>query len=184
MKEFIRIGVDIARSIFHVHALESEGGRIVTRKLNRAGMRKFFSSIAPSLVGMEACGSAHYWGRELRTFGHDVRLMPPAHVKAYVQRGKNDAIDAAAACEAMSRPSMRFVPIKSEEQQATLMAYKARDLLIKQRTMLANSLRGLLAEFGIVSAKGTGRVEELIAKAAESALPEMARAAIQAHRAI
>jgi len=179
MKEFIRIGVDIAKSVFHIHALESEGGGVTTRKLNRAGMRKFFSSIAPCLVGMEACGSAHYWGRELRTFGHEVRLMPPAYVKAYVQRGKNDAIDAAAACEAVSRPRMRFVAIKSEEQQATLMAHKTRDLLVKQRTMLVNSLRGSLAEFGVVAAKGIERVEELIAKAAEARLPAMARLSAQ-----
>jgi len=180
MKEFIRIGVDIAKNVFHVHALESEGGRIVTRKLNRAGMRKFFASIAPCLVGMEACGSAHYWGRELKSFGHDVRLMPPAYVKAYVRRGKNDAIDAAAACEAMSRPDMRFVPIKSEEQQAALMAHKARDLLVKQRTMLVNCLRGCLAEFGLVAGKGIERVDDLVAKAAEADLPEMARQAAQA----
>jgi len=179
MKDFIRIGVDIAKSVFHVHALESEGGQIVTRKLNRAGMRKFFSSIGPCLVGMEACGSAHYWGRELRAFGHDVRLMPPAYVKAYVRRGKNDAIDAAAACEAVSRPDMRFVPIKSEEQQATLMAHKTRDLLVKQRTMLVNCLRGCLAEFGLVAGKGIERVDDLIAKAGEATLPEMARQAAQ-----
>ena len=179
MKEFIRIGVDIAKNIFHVHALENEGGRVLTRKLNRAGMRKFFASIAPCLVGMEACGSAHYWGRELERFGHDVRLMPPIYVKPYVKRGKNDAIDAAATCEAMSRPDMRFVPIKSEEQQATLMAHKTRDLLVKQRTMLVNNLRGALAEFGIVAGKGIERVEELIAKAAAADLPEMARLSAQ-----
>jgi transposase len=180
MREFIRIGVDIGKNVFHVHALESEGGRAVTRKLNRTGMRKFFASIAPSVVGMEACGSAHYWGRELKGMGHDVRLMPPAYVKPYVRRGKNDAIDAAAACEAMARPDMRFVAIKSEAQQATLMAHKTRDLLVKQRTMLVNSLRGSLAEFGLVAAKGIERVEELIAKAAAADLPEMARLSAQA----
>ena len=137
-------------------------------------MRKFFTAIAPCLVGMEACGSAHYWARELRALGHQVRLMPPSYVKAYVKRGKNDAVDAAAACEAVSRPSMRFVAIKSEAQQATLMAHKGRDLLVKQRTMTVNSLRGCLAEFGVVVAKGVHRVEELAQKAAEAKLPEMA----------
>jgi transposase len=178
MKEFIRIGVDLAKSSFQVHALESEGGRATTRKLSRSAMRAFFAGIKPCLVGMEACGSAHYWARELRAMGHDVRLMPPAYVKPYVKRGKNDALDAAAVCEAVSRPEMRFVPIKSEEQQAMLMAHKTRDLLIKQRTMGVNALRGHLAEFGIIAAKGIGRVEELVERATDASLPEMARAAL------
>ena len=159
------IGLDLAKNVFHIHALESEGGAAVARKLSRTGMRKFFASIAPCLVGMEACGSAHYWARQLRAMGHDVRLMPAAYVKAYVKRGKNDAVDAAAACEAVSRPAMRFVAIKSQEQQATLMAHETRDLLVKQRTMTVNSLRGCLAEFGVVVAKGVQHVEELAAKA-------------------
>lgn len=174
MKQFSRIGIDLGKNVFHTHALESEAGRAVTRKLSRTGMRKYFASIAPCLIGMEACGSAHYWARELRAMGHDVRLMPAAYVKAYVKRGKNDAVDAAAACEAVSRPSMRFVAVKSEEQQATLMVHKARDLLVKQRTMTVNSLRGSLAEFGVVVAKGVHRVEELAQKAAEARLPEEA----------
>jgi transposase len=178
MKEFIRIGVDLAKSSFQVHALESEGGRATTRKLSRSAMRAFFAGIKPCLVGMEACGSAHYWARELRTMGHDVRLMPPGYVKPYVKRGKNDALDAAAVCEAVSRPDMRFVPVKSEEQQAMLMAHKTRDLLIKQRTMGVNALRGHLAEFGIIAAKGIGRVEELVERATHASLPEMARAAL------
>ena len=178
MKDFIRIGVDLAKNSFQVHALESEGGRAVARKLSRSAMRAFFAGIKPCLVGMEACGSAHYWARELRAMGHDVRLMPPAYVKPYVQRGKNDTVDAAACCEAVSRPAMRFVPIKSEEQQATLMVHKTRDLLIKQRTMGVNALRGHLAEFGIVAAKGIGRVGELIEKACAAGLPEMAQAAL------
>ena len=178
MKEFIRIGVELAKSSFQVHGLGSEEGRTTTRKLSRAAMRAFFAGIKPCLVGMEACGSAHYWARELRSMGHDVRLMPPAYVKPYVQRGKNDAVDAAAVCEAVSRPTMRFVPIKSEQQQAMLMAHKTRDLLIKQRTMGVNALRGHLAEFGIIAAKGIGRVEELVERAADASLPEMARAAL------
>jgi transposase len=178
MKEFIRIGVDLAKSSFQVHAVESEGGRATTRKLSRSAMRAFFAGIKPCLVGMEACGSAHYWARELRAMGHDVRLMPPAYVKPYVKRGKNDALDAAAVGEAVSRPDMRFVPIKSEEQQAMLMAHKTRDLLIKQRTMGVNALRGHLAEFGIIAAKGIGQVEELVERATDASLPEMARAAL------
>ena len=178
MKEFIRIGVDLAKSSFQVHAVESEGGRATTRKLSRSAMRAFFAGIKPCLVGMEACGSAHYWARELRAMGHDVRLMPPAYVKPYVKRGKNDALDAAAVGEAVSRPDMRFVPIKSEEQQAMLMAHKTRDLLIKQRTMGVNALRGHLAEFGIIAAKGIGRVEELVERATDASLPEMAKAAL------
>jgi len=174
MKQFSRIGVDLGKNVFHIHGLESEAGPGATRKLSRIGMHKYFASIAPCLIGMEACGSAHYWARELRAMGHDVRLMPPAYVKAYVKRGKNDAIDAAATCEAVSRPDMRFVAIKTEEQQATLMAHKARDLLVKQRTMMVNSLRGCLAEFGVVVAKGVHRVEELAEKAIEARLPETA----------
>jgi transposase len=180
MQQYIRIGVDLAKSVFHIHALESEDGRAVTRALSRTGMRKFFASIAPCPVGMEACGSAHYWARELRAMGHDVRLMPAAYVKVYVKRGKNDAADAAAACEAMSRPSMRFVAIKSADQQATLMTHKARDLLVKQRTMMVNSLRGCLTEFGVIVAKGVHHVGALIEKAAEANLPEMAMLAAQA----
>ena len=178
MKQFIRIGVDLAKNSFQVHALESEDGHATTRKLSRSAMRAFFVGIKPCLVGMEACGSAHYWARELRGMGHDVRLMPPAYVKPYVQRGKSDPVDAAACCEAVSRPTMRFVPIKSEEQQAMLMAHKTRDLLIKQRTMGVNALRGHLAEFGVIAAKGIGRVEELIEKAADASLPEIAKAAL------
>ena len=128
---------------------------------------------------MEACGSAHYWARELTAMGHEVVLIPPAYIKPYVKRGKNDAVDAAAICEAMSRPNMRFVPVKSAEQQAVLMLHKTRDLLVKQRTMAVNALRGHLAEFGVVAAKGIGRVDELLALAkADAALPPVARTAV------
>jgi len=174
VEQFSRIGIDLGKNVFHIHALESECGPAVTRKLSRTGMGKYFASISPCLIGMEACGSAHYWARELIAMGHDVRLMPPTYVKAYVKRGKNDAVDAAAACEAVSRPDMRFVAIKSEQQQAILMVHKARDLLVKQRTMTVNSLRGSLAEFGVVVAKGVHRVEELAEKAAAARLPETA----------
>ena len=173
MKKFIRIGVDLAKNYFQVHALASEGGPAVTRKLTRSKMHEFFSQIEPCLIGMEACGSAHYWARELKAMGHEVLLMPPAYTKPYVKRGKNDAVDAEAICEAMSRPGMRFVPIKSAEQQATLMLHKTRELLVKQRTMSVNALRGHLSEFGIVVAKGIGRVDELLELAeSDTTLPE------------
>ena len=175
MRKFIRIGIDLGKNYFQVHALESEDRKATTRKLSRLAMRKFFSEIDPCLVGMEACASSHYWARELLAMGHDVRLIPPIYVKPYVKRGKNDAADAAAVCEAMSRPGMRFVPVKSEENQATLMLHRARQLLIKQQTMSVNALRGHLAEFGIVASKGIGRVDELVEKAENDANSSVSR---------
>jgi transposase len=180
MNNFIRIGVDLAKRCFQIHGLQSEDGRATTRKLSRRAMRKFFSEMTPCRVGMEACGSAHYWARELQAMGHEVRLIPPIYVKPYVKRGKTDAADAAAVCEAMSRPGMRFVPVKSVESQAILMLHKTRELLIKQRTMTVNALRGHLSEFGIVAAKGIGRVDELIEEAeADLTLPDVAKAALK-----
>src|SRR6476620_9259954 len=129
-----------------------------------------------ALIGMEACGSAHYWARELKAMGHEVLLMPPAYTKPYVKRGKNDAVDADACCEAMSRPGMRFVPIKSAEQQAALMLHKTRELFVKQRTMSVNALRSHLSEFGIIIAKGIGRIDELLKLAeVDTTLPDTAR---------
>jgi transposase len=154
MRKYIRIGVDIAKNSFQVHALENEDCSATKRKLSRSGIVKFLAEVEPCAIGMEACGSAHYWARRFRAMGHEVKLTPPIYVKPYVKRGKNDAADAAAICEAMSRPNMRFVAIKSEDQQATLMAHKTRELLIKQRTMSVNALRGHLAEFGVIAAKG------------------------------
>ena len=180
MKKFIRIGVDLAKNYFQVHALPFEGAPAMMRKLKRSKVLEFFSKIEPCLVGMEACGSAHYWARELKKLGHEVLLMPPAYTKPYVKRGKNDAVDADAICEAMSRPGMRFVPIKSTEQQATLMQHKTRELLIKQRTMNVNALRGHLSEFGFIVAKGIGRVDELLELAEKDAtLPNAAKAAVK-----
>jgi len=180
MNSFTRIGVDLAKNFFQVHAIDQEGKVALARKLTRRKFREFFQRMTPCRVGMEACGSAHYWARELRAMGHDVVLMPPAYTKPYVKRGKNDAADAAAICEAMSRPDMRFVPVKSAAQQATLMLHKTRDLMVKQRTMSVNALRGHLAEFGLIAAKGIHRLEELLALArAEGALPEEARAAVE-----
>jgi transposase len=176
MEKFIRIGVDLGKNYFQLHALEGEGGSAVNRKLSRTKIRAFFARIAPCRVGMEACGSAHYWARELTTMGHEVVLMPPASIKPYVKRGKNDAVDAAAVCEAMSQTDMRFVPVKSADQQAVLMLHKTRELLIKQRTMSVNALRSHMAEFGLVVAKGIGRVGELLALAGNDAsLPAEAR---------
>ncbi len=179
MKQFIRISADLGKNYFQVHALENASGAALNRKLSRAKFREFFMKIAPCRVGMEACGSAHYWARELAAMGHEVVLIPPAYAKPYVKRGKNDAADAAAICEAMSRPGMRFVPVKSADQQAVLMLHKTRELLVKQRTMSVNALRGHLAEFGLVVARGIGRVDELLALAqADAALPQIARAAV------
>ena len=144
MREFIRIGVDLGKTCFQLHALEGEGGPAVKGKLSRSKMRSFFAESAPCRVGMEACSSAHYWARELAAMGHEVVLMPPAYIKPYVKRGKNDAVDAAVVCEAMSRPGMRFVPIKSADQQAVLMLHKTRELLIKQRTMSVNAARAAI----------------------------------------
>jgi transposase len=178
MKELIRIGVDLAKNFFQVHGIEREGAPAVTRKLSRGKVLSFFAGIAPTRIGMEACGSAHYWARELRALGHEVVLIPPAYAKAYVQRNKNDAKDAAAVCEAMSRPDMRFVPIKSADQQAGLMLHKTRELLVKQRTMTVNALRGHLSEFGLIAPKGIHRVEDLLALAeADETLAEEARQA-------
>ena len=156
------IGLDLAKNVFQVHGIPSEGKAVVRRTLRRREVLDFFARIEPCLVGMEACGTAHYWAREIARFGHDVRLMPPAYVKPYVKRNKNDATDAEAICEAVSRPTMRFVPVKTAEQQSVLMLHRTRSLLVRQRTMIANAIRGHLAEFGIVAAQGVGNVVALI----------------------
>ena len=178
MRKYIRIGVDIAKNSFQVHALESEDCSATKRKLSRSGIVKFLAEVEPCAIGMEACGSAHYWARRFRAMGHEVKLTPPIYVKPYVKRGKNDAADAAAICEAMSRPNMRFVAVRSEDQHATLMAHKTRELLIKQRTMSVNALRGHLAEFGVIAAKGISHVEELVERAAAADLPAMVQATL------
>jgi transposase len=173
------MGLDLGKNYFQVHGLESEGGAAMTRKLSRAKMLGFFAQVAPCRVGMEACGSAHYWARELAALGHEPVLIAPAYVKPYVKRCKSDAADAAAICEAMSRPDMRFVPIKSADQQAVLMLHKTRELLIAQRTMSVNALRGHLAEFGLIVAKGIEHVDELRGLAHEDVrLPAATKAAV------
>jgi transposase len=144
------IGVDIAKSVFQVHGVDAQVKVVVVRQLRRKQVLEFFAKLPPCLIGMEACATAHHWARELKKLGHDVKLIPPSYVKGYVKRSKNDAADAAAICEAVTRPSMRFVPIKTEEQQATLAVHRARDLLIGQRTQLINALRAHLAELGLL----------------------------------
>jgi transposase len=170
----IRIGLDTAKHVFQVHGVDENEKTVVRRQLRRSELGKFFSSLAPTRIGLEACGASHYWARLLRGFGHEVVLLPPQYVKPYVKRGKNDANDAEAICEAMSRPGMRFVPIKSAEKQAELMLLGVRDLLIKQRTAVINALRGYAAEFGVIAAKGPVKVAELLQQAHAEAVPALA----------
>ena len=140
------IGLDLAKHVFQVHGVDANEAVVEKRRLRRGQVLGYFAKLAPCRVGLEACATAHFWARELRRLGHEVRLIPPQYVKAYLKRGKNDAADAAAICEAATRPSMRFVPIKSEEQQAVLIMHRARDLLVRQRTQLINALCGHLAQ--------------------------------------
>src|SRR5512135_742339 len=152
------IGLDIAKNVFQVHGIDAAENVVVRKQLRRSQMMAFFKALAPCMVGMEACATSHYWARELTKLGHQVRLMPAKDVKAYVKRNKNDAADAEAICEAVRRPTMRFVAIKSAEQQGQLMQHRARDLLIRQRTQLVNALRAHLAELGLVAAQGNAGV--------------------------
>lgn len=170
------IGLDLAKHVFQAHGVDTAGKAVLRKKLRRSEVIAFFAKLPSCVVGMEACGTAHYWGRELTALGHQVKLMPAAYVKPYVKRGKNDEVDAEAICEAVTRPTMRFVPIKSAEQQSILMLHRTRDLFVRQRTMLVNSLRGQLAEFGLIAPKGVWRVPELEALAQDGELPEPARA--------
>lgn len=169
MGEVSTIGLDIAKSVFQVHGVDVAGAVVVRKRVNRARVLEYFGELSPCLVGIEACPSAHHWDRELQALGHTVRLIPPTYVKAYLKRSKNDANDAAAICEAVTRPSMRFVPIKTIEQQTALMLHRTRQLLVRQRTMLSNALRGHLAELGIVSAKGRNGTAELLSIVADGA---------------
>lgn len=158
------IGLDIAKQVFQVHAADAAGCTVAQIKLRRAQVLDYFRALPPCLVGLEACATAHFWARELSALGHTVRLMPPAYVKPYVKRNKTDAADAQAIAEALTRPTMRFVPVKSADQQAMLMLHRARELLVRQRTMLATALRAHLAEFGIIAPQGIQRVEKLAAQ--------------------
>ena len=181
MGEVSTIGVDLAKSVFQVHGADASGAVLFRRKLRRHQVLAFFSSQPPCTVAMEACGSAHFWAREISKLGHQVRLIPPAYVKPFVKRQKNDAADAEAICEAAQRPTMRFVVPKSEQAQAAALVFRARDLLVKQRTQVINALRGHLAEFGIVVAKGPAHVPHLV-RAVEEAnepIPEIVRPVLQ-----
>ena len=162
--EISTIGLDLAKSVFQVHAVDVTGKPVVRKSLRRAQVLPFFAKLPACAIGMEACGTSHHWARELAKLGHEVRLMPPAYVKPYVKRGKTDAADAEAICEAVTRPSMRFVPVKSVEKQAALALHRTRDLLVKQRTQLVNMMRGLLAEFGIEMARGLHHALALAAR--------------------
>src|SRR5215207_7689112 len=161
MGEVSTVGVDIAKHVFQVHGIDDQGMVVIRRKVRRSELLKFFRSIQLCVVGMEACATAHHWGRELQLMGHEVRLMPPAYVKPYVKRQKNDMADAEAICEAVTRPTMRFVPTKTPEQQSCLMLHRTRHLFIRQQTAVINAIRAHLAEFGIVAPVGRNGVEQL-----------------------
>jgi transposase len=175
------IGLDIAKNVFQVHGIDADEKVVVRKQLRRSQVMAFFAALPPCLIGMEACATAHHWARELTKLGHEVRLMPAKDVKAYVKRGKNDAADAEAICEAVRRPTMRFVRIKSAEQQGQVMQHRTRDVLIRQRTQIINALRAHLAELGIVAAQGDKGVKELLAIVADkedTRLPIDARASV------
>ena len=163
MGQVVTIGLDIAKSVFQVHGVDAEGGVVIRQKLTRARLLKFFGKLAPCLVGIEACGTSHHWARELIGLGHDVRLMPPSYVKPYVKRQKNDMADAEAICEAVTRPTMRFVPVKSPEQQSVMVLHRTRSILIRQRIQISNAIRSHMAEFGMAAAVGRQGLQALIA---------------------
>ncbi|MFI8683865.1 IS110 family transposase [Brevundimonas diminuta] len=172
------IGLDIAKSVFQVHGVDAEGGVVIRQKLTRARLLKFFEKLGPCLVGIEACGTAHHWARELIGLGHDVRLMPPSYVKPYVKRQKNDMADAEAICEAVTRPTMRFVPVKSPEQQSVMVLHRTRSILIRQRIQISNAIRSHMAEFGMAAAvgrQGLHSLIEVVHDAADERVPVEAR---------
>ena len=182
MSEITTIGLDLAKHVFQVHGIDAEGTTVLRKRLRRGQVLAFFSRIPRCVVGLEACATAHYWGRELGALGHEVRLMPAQYVKAYIKRNKHDAADAEAICEAVQRPTMRFVPVKTTEQQATALLHRGREQLVRQRTMLVNALRAHLAEFGMVAAQGLRNVGELIAIVrddGDTRLPDVARQVLQ-----
>ena len=181
MGQVSTIGLDLAKSIFQVHGADASGAVVFRKRLRRSQVRPFLAAQPPCTVAMEACGSAHYWAREIGMLGHAVRLIPPAYVKPFVKRQKNNATDAEAICEAAQRPTMRFVAPKSEQTQAAALVFRARDLLVRQRTQVINALRGHLAEFGIVVAKGPAHVPQLVqaVENPDEPLPEIARPVLQ-----
>lgn len=181
MGQVVTIGLDIAKSVFQVHGIDAEGGVVLRRQLRRAYLLPFFAKQPPCLVGIEACATAHHWARELGKLGHEVRLMPPSYVKPYVKRQKNDAADAEAICEAVSRPTMRFVEVKSPEQQSVMVLHRTRLMLIRQRIQLSNAVRGHMAEFGLVAPIGREGLQSLLCLIAkgDERVPEDARLCLQ-----
>jgi len=182
MSEITTIGLDLGKHVFQVHGIDAAGRPVLRKRLRRGQLLAFFSRVPRCLVGLEACATGHYWARELCALGHEVRLMPAQYVKAYIKRNKNDAADAEAICEAVSRPTMRFVPVKTAEQQAAQLLHRGREQLVRQRTMLVNALRAHLAEFGIVAAAGLRNVGQLIGIVrddGDTRLPDMARSVLQ-----
>jgi transposase len=174
------VGLDLAKHVFQVHAVDASGKMVVAKALRRRDVLPFFASLPPCLIGLEACGSAHHWGRELMALGHEVKLIPPAYVKPFVKRQKNDANDAMAIYEALSRPGLRFVKVRSIDNQAVLMQHKAREMLVAQRTQLLNGLRGHLAEVGVIAAQGTGNMRALgaLIHEGDASIPEAVRTSL------
>jgi transposase len=181
MRKISMIGLDLAKNVFQVHCLDASGNVVLRRQLRRGQVEAFFARLEPAVVGMEACGGAHHWARQLQQLGHEVRLMPAHYVKPYVKRNKKDGRDAEAICEAMGRPTMRFVPVKTPAQQGVQVLHRSRALLVRQRTMLANAIRAALAEFGIVAAQGNKGLRSLTAQleVPETPIPQPARAALE-----
>ena len=176
MEKITRIFVDTSKHIFQLHGVNAAEQPVLRRKLGRREFLRFFARLEPTLVGLEACGAAHHWARELTALGHTVKLAAPQHIKPYVRRNKNDGRDAEAGCEAMSRPRMRFVPVKSAEEQAALMLVKMRERQVAARTQLANAIRGHAAEFGLIAARGLDKIEDLLVRiAADDSVPALAR---------
>ena len=182
MNQIIRIGMDTSKHFFQLHGVDAAEHPVLRRKLRRKEMLAFFAKLPPTVIGMEACGASHYWARELGQLGHTAKLIAPQHVKPYIKRNKNDGRDAEGLCEAMSRPTMQFVPAKTAEQQAALMLAGMRERLVGQRTQLSNAIRGYAAEFGLIAAKGLDKIEPLLADiAADEALPVLARELFAMH---
>lgn len=181
MDQVVTIGLDIAKSVFQVHGVNAQGEVVVRQRLTRSRMLVYFAKKAPCLIGMEACGSAHYWARELSRLGYEVRLIPPSYVKPYVKRQKNDMADAEAICEAVTRPSMRFVPVKSPDQQSVMVLHRTRSILVRQRTQLSNAIRGHMSEFGVVAPIGRNGLQTLreTVAASDIRVPEEARACLR-----
>jgi len=182
MSGVVTIGLDLAKSIFQIHGVDDAGRTVLRRRLSRHELVSYFAKMSPCLIGMEACSAAHHWARELSRVGHSVRLIPPQYVRPYVKRNKTDAADAEAICEAVAKPNMRYVPVKTLDQQGALSLHRVRSLFVRQRTAAINAVRGLLTEFGIVAGKGIQRVTELrqrTRKASRELLPDEARAAVE-----